>query len=57
MCNWSHRWFRPSGALTAVEIGEIFADMVLGGLMPPAPAASPAAKPVRRAVRRKKSGV
>jgi len=56
MCNWSHRWFRPSGAFTAVEIGEIFADMVLGGLMPPAPAASAVAKPVRKALRKKKNG-
>jgi len=34
MCNWSHRWFRPDGALSAVEVAEIFADMVLNGLMP-----------------------
>jgi AcrR family transcriptional regulator len=34
MCNWSHRWFRPTGPLSATDIGEIFADMVLCGLMP-----------------------
>jgi AcrR family transcriptional regulator len=33
MCNWSHRWFRPDGALGAAEIAEIFSDMVLGGLV------------------------
>lgn len=33
MCNWSHRWFRVGGALRGREIADIFADMVLGGLM------------------------
>ncbi|MBA2935287.1 TetR/AcrR family transcriptional regulator [Sphingomonas sp. CGMCC 1.13654] len=33
MCNWSHRWFSPNGRLSASEIAEIFADMVLGGLV------------------------
>jgi AcrR family transcriptional regulator len=33
MCNWSHRWFRPDGALGAAEIAGIFSDMVLGGLL------------------------
>jgi AcrR family transcriptional regulator len=33
MCNWSHRWFRPDGALSAAQIAEIFSDMILGGLV------------------------
>lgn len=49
MCNWSHRWFRIEGSLRGRDIAEIFADMVLGGLVktPAAPAqpAKPAAKP------------
>lgn len=32
MCNWMHRWFRPDGRLSATQIGEQFADMVLDGL-------------------------
>jgi AcrR family transcriptional regulator len=32
MCNWSHRWFRPSGKETAESIGRTFARMVLDGL-------------------------
>ena len=32
MCNWSHRWFEPSGKRRAAEIAETFADMVLDGL-------------------------
>lgn len=32
MCNWSHRWFRVDGPLSATEIGEIFSDLILGGL-------------------------
>jgi len=32
MCNWSHRWYRVDGKLTAREIAEVFADMVLEGL-------------------------
>lgn len=34
MCNWSHRWFRTDGAMTATEVGETFADIILGGLVP-----------------------
>jgi AcrR family transcriptional regulator len=32
MCNWSHRWFRPSGAETAESIGRTFSRMILDGL-------------------------
>ncbi|MGE0232178.1 MAG: TetR/AcrR family transcriptional regulator [Flavobacteriaceae bacterium] len=32
MCNWSHRWFEPSGKRRASEVAETFADMVLDGL-------------------------
>jgi len=34
MCNWSHRWFSPDGALKAGQIGSVFADMVIDGLRP-----------------------
>jgi AcrR family transcriptional regulator len=33
MCNWSHRWYEPSGKRSAEEIAEAFADMVLTGLI------------------------
>ncbi|MDP3673845.1 MAG: TetR/AcrR family transcriptional regulator [Novosphingobium sp.] len=32
MCNWSHRWFKPEGAMTARDIADVFADLVLGGI-------------------------
>lgn len=32
MCNWSHRWFRPDGAMRGAEIAEVFSDMILKGL-------------------------
>jgi TetR/AcrR family transcriptional regulator len=31
--NWSVRWFNPSGALTATEIAEGFADYLIRGLL------------------------
>lgn len=31
MCNWTHDWYRPNGALKAESIAEHFADMVLSG--------------------------
>jgi AcrR family transcriptional regulator len=33
MCNWSHRWFDPAGRRTAEEIGDLFAELALGGLL------------------------
>lgn len=33
MLNSMSRWFRPSGRLTADQIGEVFADLVLQGLL------------------------
>jgi AcrR family transcriptional regulator len=36
MCNWSHRWFRPEGKVSAEQIGKYFADIVLQGLCKPA---------------------
>jgi len=32
MVNWTHRWYRQDGRLTAPEIGEAFAAMALDGL-------------------------
>lgn len=36
MCNWSHRWFRPDGQLSGLELGAGFAGLILGGLTPTA---------------------
>lgn len=37
--NWSLRWFKPDGALSATELGEAVASLFLGlGTPPPAPA-------------------
>ena len=33
MCNWSHRWYKPSGKLSSETIGQAFAEMVLNGLV------------------------
>ena len=35
MVNWTHRWYRHRGRLSATEIGTAFADMVLRGLQCP----------------------
>lgn len=32
MCNWVCQWYRPDGRLAPAQIGELFAEMVLGGL-------------------------
>ena len=32
MCNWSHRWFRPSGKASGESIGQQFANIILDGL-------------------------
>jgi TetR/AcrR family transcriptional regulator len=32
--NWIARWYRPGGRLQAAELGEQFADYLLGGLLP-----------------------
>lgn len=46
MCNWSHRWFEPTGKRSAGEIADTFADMILNGLVTPGPARS-GGKPTR----------
>lgn len=33
-CNWFTQWFRPDGALSAAEIGRVFAELFLDGLRP-----------------------
>ncbi len=33
MCNWTHDWYTPDGSLTAVEIAEHFANIVLNGCL------------------------
>lgn len=35
MLNWSHRWFSPERSESAQEIGNTFAELVLGGLESP----------------------
>jgi TetR/AcrR family transcriptional regulator, cholesterol catabolism regulator len=30
--NWMHRWFTPDGDISANDLGELFVEMVLGGL-------------------------
>jgi AcrR family transcriptional regulator len=32
--NWSHRWFTPDGRLSGRDVGELIADLALGGLDP-----------------------
>lgn len=34
--NWTVKWFRPEGEKSATEIGEEFADLLIGGLARPA---------------------
>ncbi len=34
MCNWSHRWFKPDGKMSATDISGVFADMVIAGICP-----------------------
>ncbi len=34
MVNWMTRWYRPEGRLSAEEIAEMFADLLLAGLQP-----------------------
>lgn len=33
MCNWSHRWFRPTGGFSGEAIGESFSAVVLNGIL------------------------
>lgn len=33
MCNWSHRWFRPTGGSSGEALGEAFSRIVLGGIL------------------------
>ena len=36
LVGWTHRWFRPAeSAVSAEEIGKIYADLVLSGIEPP----------------------
>jgi AcrR family transcriptional regulator len=35
MVNWMHQWYRPGGRLTATEIGEQYAGMIIDGLTSP----------------------
>jgi AcrR family transcriptional regulator len=33
LCNWTHRWFDPSGPASAAEIAETYSAMILDGLV------------------------
>jgi AcrR family transcriptional regulator len=35
MINWTHRWFRPQGALTAEELGKQFVALMESGVLHP----------------------
>lgn len=35
MCAWVHQWFDPEGSLTASDVGQLYADLVLTGLLSP----------------------
>ena len=45
MVNWTHRWYHQGGRLTAPEIGESFATMVLDGLRTGRPRAKRPTRP------------
>jgi AcrR family transcriptional regulator len=36
MCNWLSAWYREEGKMSADDIADIFFDLVIGGLKPPA---------------------
>ncbi len=40
MCNWTHRWFRPSGKLSGEGLGQAFADILLKGILTDDPESS-----------------
>jgi AcrR family transcriptional regulator len=33
MCTWAYQWYRPNGEMSAREIGNLYADLVLQGLL------------------------
>jgi TetR/AcrR family transcriptional regulator, cholesterol catabolism regulator len=33
MCNWTHRWFDPTGQVSSTELARVFSDLVLNGLL------------------------
>jgi AcrR family transcriptional regulator len=33
MCNWTHRWFDPTGQVSSAELARVFSDLVLNGLL------------------------
>lgn len=35
MCNWMHRWYRPSGKVPAERVADTFASLILDGLRTP----------------------
>ena len=53
--NWMHRWYKPGGALTAVEIAAGYYDMLVGGLAAPAPPPKRASASPRTPSPRKRS--
>jgi AcrR family transcriptional regulator len=45
MVNWGYQWLHPDGPFSADEIAEVFADIVLNGLLQPT---EPPQRPVRK---------
>lgn len=35
MVNWSHRWFKPNGAISGEEAGQAFAKIAVSGMLAP----------------------
>lgn len=40
MCNWMHRWYRPTGKLPSATVAETFSTLMLDGLRPAAVSAA-----------------
>jgi len=48
MCNWVAQWYRADGRLGSREIGVLFGDLVLNGLLSPSSSRGPARRGSRR---------
>lgn len=55
MCNWLYQWYHPEGRASVEEIGALFADLFLHGLLEPE--AQPEGRPTGRKSSKKFEGV